>query len=76
MDYPRYPESEYLAMKVAITLEYSKEYHVPFEDVVDLFVQKGVYEMIDEGRDQFIMRMCPYMVEYVHDWIYSPELFA
>lgn len=45
-------------------------YGVPFDDTVDLFVEKDVYDMLDEGRDLFIMCMYSYMAEYVHDYLF------
>ena len=69
-EFTQYPEQTYIEMKMAITTDYSKEYGVPLDDVVDLFVEKGVYEMLDDGRDLYIMRMCPYMVEYVYEYLH------
>ncbi len=69
-EFTQYPEQTYIEMKMAITTDYSKEYGVPLDDVVDLFVEKGVYEMLDDGRDLYIMHMCPYMVEYVHEYLH------
>ena len=76
VEYVKFPEREYQIMKANITMEYADTYGISLNDAVDLFIDKGVYDLLDEGRDQFIMRMYPYMVEFVHDWIHKTGSFA
>ena len=69
-EFTQYPEQTYIEMKIMITEVYSEKYGTSLDDAIDLFVEKGIYEMLDEGRDMYIMHMYPYMAEFIHDWIY------
>lgn len=47
---------ECLQMDVLITLEYSKRFDIPLDDVIDLFESNGVYELMDRGREEYITK--------------------
>ncbi len=76
VEFVKFPEREYQIMKANITMEYANTYGISLNDAIDLFVDKGVYDLLDEERDLYMTRMYPYMVDFIHDWIYRTGSFA
>ncbi len=56
-------------MFTAIALKYSEIYDEPLDKVVDSFNSNGVYEMLDDGRSEYITKTYPYMAHYVRRFL-------
>lgn len=67
--YKEHSERAYLRMKAAITMDYSDRYGVPFEETVDLFADNRIYDVLDENREEHILKTIPEMSEYVHEYL-------
>ena len=60
---------EFLQMFTAIALKYSEIYDEPLDKVVDSFNANGVYEMLGDGRSEYITKTYPYMAHYVRGFL-------
>ena len=56
---------ECLQMDVLITLEYSKRFDMPLDDVIDLFESNGIYDLLDRGREEYITKTAGYMAYHI-----------
>lgn len=53
------------SMKIGITQEFSERYGMSIPDTVNLFASNGIYSYLDDGADQFIHRMYPFMANFI-----------
>lgn len=54
-----------LRMMVGITLKFSEIFDIPLEDVMDIFDSNGIYVILDDGRDAYILKTYLYMAHHL-----------
>jgi len=68
-----FTEEEFMTMKIGITREFAYAYGLTIPEVIDLFEQHSIYQLLDRGGAMFITKSYEYMVEKVADYIGIPS---
>ena len=60
-----------LALKIGVTVAYSRRYGMSIEDVTDMFVEHDVYGYIGDNSGLFITRPYEFTAGFIHRTLLS-----
>ena len=60
-----------LALKIGVTVAYSRRYGMSIEDVTDMFVEHDVYGYIGDNSELFITRPYEFTAGFIHRTLLS-----
>jgi hypothetical protein len=60
-----------LALKIGVTMAYSRRYGMSIEDVTDMFVEHDVYGYIRDNSELFITRPYDFTAGFINKVLFS-----